>query len=225
MLNKARIAVPTDPAIWITAAKLEEANGNIDMVEKITTRAIKSLQANGVVISREGWLKEAEASERSVPPMTGTCRAIVKAVVGLGVDDEDRKRTWMADAEECIRRGSIETARAIYGVALAAFPGKASVWRAAAQLEKLHGSREELDALLRRAVTYCPQVSWMSGVVFRLSHCKSLGRAGVGRRYGGLLQQLCVRAWRCYSVWRAAAQLEKLHGSRQELDTLLYGER
>lgn len=30
--------------------------------------------------------------------MVGTCRAIVKEVVGLGVEEEDRKRTWMADA-------------------------------------------------------------------------------------------------------------------------------
>jgi hypothetical protein len=32
ILNKARQAVPTDPAIWINAAKLEEAQGNNDMV-------------------------------------------------------------------------------------------------------------------------------------------------------------------------------------------------
>jgi hypothetical protein len=32
VLNKARQAVPTDPSIWITAAKLEEAQGNTDMV-------------------------------------------------------------------------------------------------------------------------------------------------------------------------------------------------
>jgi len=56
------------------------------------------LQANGVVISREGWLAEAENAERSNPPQVDTCRAIVKAVVGLGVDDEDRQRTWMGDA-------------------------------------------------------------------------------------------------------------------------------
>ena len=44
MLNKARQAVPTDPSIWITAAKLEEANDNAGMTEKIVARAIKSLQ-------------------------------------------------------------------------------------------------------------------------------------------------------------------------------------
>jgi hypothetical protein len=38
ILNKARQAVPTDPAIWINAAKLEEAQGNNDMVRH-TSRA------------------------------------------------------------------------------------------------------------------------------------------------------------------------------------------
>jgi pre-mRNA-processing factor 6 len=69
----------------------------------------------------------------------------------------------MADAEEAARRGSIETARAIYNATLAAFPGKPAVWRAAAALEKQHGSREALDELLKRAVSYCPQaeVLWL----------------------------------------------------------------
>jgi hypothetical protein len=42
VLNKARENIPTDRQIWITAAKLEEANGNIHMVEKIVERG-KSL--------------------------------------------------------------------------------------------------------------------------------------------------------------------------------------
>jgi hypothetical protein len=57
----------------------------------------------------------------------------------------------------------VETARAIYAHALSVFPGKKSIWRRAAQLEKSHGSREALDALLRKAVQYCPQaeVLWL----------------------------------------------------------------
>ena len=35
VLNKAREHIPTDRQIWITAAKLEEANGNERMVDKI----------------------------------------------------------------------------------------------------------------------------------------------------------------------------------------------
>ena len=90
--------------------------------------------------------------------MKVTSVAIVKAVVAIGVEEEDRKRTWMADAEEAMKRGSVETARAIYAHALSLFPGKKSIWRRAAQLEKAHGDRDSLEALLKKAVTYCPQV-------------------------------------------------------------------
>jgi hypothetical protein len=38
VLNKAREHIPTDRQIWITAAKLEEANGNTNMVDKIVER-------------------------------------------------------------------------------------------------------------------------------------------------------------------------------------------
>ena len=38
VLNKAREHIPTDRQIWITAAKLEEANNNNNMVEKIVER-------------------------------------------------------------------------------------------------------------------------------------------------------------------------------------------
>lgn len=38
VLNKARESIPTDRQVWITAAKLEEANGNSHMVEKIIER-------------------------------------------------------------------------------------------------------------------------------------------------------------------------------------------
>lgn len=57
VLNKARQAVPTDASIWITAAKLEESQGNAAMVDKIIARGIKSLQANSVVIEREWWMQ------------------------------------------------------------------------------------------------------------------------------------------------------------------------
>ena len=39
-------------------------------------------------------LQEAEGAERSQPPMTATCISIVNAVIGIGVEEEDRKRTW-----------------------------------------------------------------------------------------------------------------------------------
>ena len=38
VLNKARENIPTDRQIWITAAKLEEANQNVPMVDRIVER-------------------------------------------------------------------------------------------------------------------------------------------------------------------------------------------
>lgn len=97
VLNKARENIPTDRQIWTTAAKLEEANGNKHMVEKIIERAISSLSANGVEINREHWFKEAMEAEKA--GAVHCCQVIVKAIIGFGVEEEDRKHTWMEDAE------------------------------------------------------------------------------------------------------------------------------
>lgn len=118
-----------------------------------------------MVINRDTWLKDAEAAEKSEPAAKLTCAAIVRATIAIGVEDVDREQTWIADADECIKRQSYETARAIYAHMLETFPGAEDVWLKAAQLEKLAGTKESLDALLRRAVTYCPQaeILWLMG--------------------------------------------------------------
>ena len=43
-------------------------------------------------------LQEAEAAERADPPMVNTCREIVRAVIDYGVEKDDWKKTWKADA-------------------------------------------------------------------------------------------------------------------------------
>ena len=63
-------------------------------------------------------------------------------------------------------------------VAVCVPAGKPTVWRAAAAFEKQHGSREELDALLKRAVSYCPKAE-----VLWLMAAKEKWLAGVG--WGG----------------------------------------
>jgi pre-mRNA-processing factor 6 len=216
VLNRARQAVPTSAEVWITASKLEEAQGNDSMPEKIIPRAIKSLQANGVTIERDAWLKEAESAERADPPMLATCRSIVTAVVGLGVEEEDRKVTWMADAEECLKRGAVETARSIYAATTAAFPGSAGVWRAAADLEKAHGSRERLDALLRRAVQFCPQaeVLWLMAAKERW-----LGDDVAGAR--SILEEAFARNPDSEEIWLAAFKVEFETGELQRARLIL----
>ncbi|CAM9224613.1 unnamed protein product [Ectocarpus sp. 6 AP-2014] len=177
VLNRAREAIPTEPAIWITASKLEEAQGKPHMVDKIIEMAISSLrqfQAREptlghdrlhVVIDREQWIKEAEEAEQADAPLT--CGAIVRATVHIGVEEEDRKRTWMDDAENSLNRGGVETARAIYAHALGHFRSKKGVWMRACALEKKHGTAESLEQarapswMLKKAVTHCPRAEML----------------------------------------------------------------
>jgi pre-mRNA-processing factor 6 len=149
------------------------------------------------------FLQEAESAEKSQPPMVATCRAIVGEVVGHGVEEADRKRTWMADAEECMRRGAVETARAIYTHATSVFPGKKGVWRRAAELEKAHGTAEALDALLRRAVQYCPQaeVLWLIA-----AKEKWVGGDVAGAR--NILEEAFIRNPDSEEIWLAAFKVE-----------------
>ncbi|KAL7000360.1 Protein STABILIZED1 [Sarracenia purpurea var. burkii] len=183
VLNKARERLSKEPATWLTAAKLEEANGNTAMVGKIIERGIRALQRETGSVA--------------------TCQAIIHNTIGIGVEEEDRKRTWVADAEECKKRGSIETASAIYAYALTVFLTKKSIWLKAAQLEKSYGTRESLDALLRKAVTYRPQaeVLWLMGA-------KEKWLAGDVPSARAILQKAYVAIPNSEEIWLAAFKLE-----------------
>lgn len=67
------------------------------MVEKIIDRALTSLSANGVEINREMWFQEAIESEKS--GAVNCCQSIVRAIIGISVEEEDRKQTWIDDAD------------------------------------------------------------------------------------------------------------------------------
>lgn len=67
------------------------------MVEKIVDRALSSLSANGVEINRENWFQEAIEAEKS--GAVHCCQAIIKSIIESGVEEEDRKQTWIDDAE------------------------------------------------------------------------------------------------------------------------------
>lgn len=56
-----------------------------------------SLRVSQVLIDRKKWIDLAEECEKADAPLT--CASIIRAVIGLGVEKEDRKRTWLADAE------------------------------------------------------------------------------------------------------------------------------
>ena len=55
------------------------------------------MEQQHVVIDRDAWLREAEAAERSQSLLT--CQSIVRATVALGIEEQDKRATWLADAD------------------------------------------------------------------------------------------------------------------------------
>lgn len=214
VLNKARENIPTDRHIWTTAAKLEEANGNTQMVEKIIERAITSLRANGVEINREQWIQDAEECDKA--GSVATCQAVMRAVIGIGIEEEDRKHTWMEDADSCVAHNALECARAIYAYALQVFPSKKSVWLRAAYFEKNHGTRESLEALLQRAVAHCPkaEVLWLMGA-------KSKWLAGDVPAARSILALAFQANPNSEEIWLAAVKLESENNEYERARRLL----
>eukprot|EP00616_Rhizochromulina_sp_CCMP1243_P000449 CAMPEP_0118989306 /NCGR_PEP_ID=MMETSP1173-20130426/47770_1 /TAXON_ID=1034831 /ORGANISM="Rhizochromulina marina cf, Strain CCMP1243" /LENGTH=993 /DNA_ID=CAMNT_0006940291 /DNA_START=51 /DNA_END=3035 /DNA_ORIENTATION=- len=215
VLNRARAAIPTEPAIWITAAKLEEAHGNHHQVDKIIENAIKFLTRDQVVIDREQWLKEAEAAEAASAPLT--CAAIVRTTIYRGVEDDDRKRTWLDDAASCLARNSIETARAIYAFALTVFPQKKSIWRAACDLERKHGTPESHEQMLRKAVTHCPKAE-----ILWLMAAKEKWLRGDVPAAREILTEAFAANPDSEEIWLAAAKLEWANDEFERARQLLY---
>lgn len=201
VLNKARENIPTDRQIWIMAAKLEEANGNLNMVDKIIDRAIKSLEANRVDINRDLWLSDAIECEKSAN--VKTCQAIIRNVIGIGVDEEDHIDTWTEDAETCTHQNAYECARAIYAHALNVYPTKRDLWMAAAYFEKDFGKRESLEALLQKAVAHCPKAE-----VLWLMAAKSRWQADDVQGARAILAQAFGANPNSEEIWLAAVKLE-----------------
>ncbi|KAJ3116004.1 hypothetical protein HDU96_010652 [Phlyctochytrium bullatum] len=210
VLNKARKAIPTSHEIWITASKLAESQGDIDKVEKSIIRiAVNTLAQRGSSLDRDQWIKEAEQCEKEGFP--ATAQAIIKHTLGMDVDEEDRKATWMQDAESSIANGAIATARAIYAYALQVFPHKKSIWRRAAYLEKTHGTRESLEEILLRAVRYCPQAE-----VLWLMAAKEKWLAGDVAGAREILKGAFDANPDSEQIWLAVIKLEVEAGDKQE---------
>ena len=162
VLNKARKAVPTSHEIWIAACRLQEQMEETTRVETIMKRAIQSLARESAMLKREEWITEAEKCEEEGAILT--CGAIIRETLGWSLDeDDDRKEIWMNDAKDSIARERYGTARAIYAYALRVFVNRKSIWLAAAELERDHGTKEALWQVLEKAVEACPQseVLWM----------------------------------------------------------------
>lgn len=209
VLNKARSSCPTAHEIWITAAKLEEQHSDQAKVEFIISRALENLTKRGSTMDREQWLKEAANCESD--GFVGVCNAIVKTTVGLGIDDCDKKETFLEDVERCCNEGSFETARAVLSFAISEFPGKKSIWRRAAFFEKgtllfkniEHGTKEQLTKLLESAVKAVPQAE-----VLWLMHAKEKWLAGEIDSAKIILKDAFEANPNSEEIWLAAIKLE-----------------
>ena len=201
VLNRAGRTLPAERSVWIAAAKLEESQNHHDMVDKIIDKAVKSLAKHDAVVSRVQWLKEAEASENAGAPVTSG--SIVKHTVGIGVDVEDRQRTWADDASGSLSRGNVATARAILAHSLAVFPSKRSLWMQAVELERKFGNPSSLDEVLAAASERLPQQE-----IFWLVRAKEKWIAGEIDSAREILTQAFVANPNSEPVQLAAAKLE-----------------
>ena len=151
VLNKARKAIPTSHEIWIAAGRLLEQEAHVEgkseaqrtkeleLVDRTIEGGVRELRRHQVLLTREQWLKEAERCETEGSPRT--CEAIIKATVGMDIEEEDRLDTWIGDAESAEERGMIVSARVILANALKDFPDRRMLWEKAAFLEKAHGTQ------------------------------------------------------------------------------------
>ena len=215
VLNEARKMVRTSYEIWIAALRLEEQQGNDNRLDGLMDRAVKELEESGGMLSRERWIEEAEKCEQDGG--TSTCQAIIKATLGIGVDEEDRKRVWLEDAEHAQEKGCYDTARAIYAYALRVFPQKKGIWRRAAELEKAHGSRETLFDLLEKAVEMCPnaEVLWL---MYAKEKWVSANDVPSARK---ILERAFALNHNNEDIWLAAVKLEAENGETEAARALL----
>ena len=229
VLNKARKAIPTSHEIWIAAARLQEQIGG-DSKVNVMNRAVKSLARENAMLKREEWIAEAEKCEEEGAILTSS--NIIRETLGWGLDeDDDRKEIWMDDAKASIGRGRYETARAIYSYALRVFPTKKSIWEAAADLERSHGTKEALTNTLEKAVEACPQSETLWMQLARLKWQAAPAEADEGEKEAARdgARAVLARAFKQMegneNIWLAAVKLEADAKQTQKVRDLLAAAR
>eukprot|EP01103_Thecamoeba_quadrilineata_P011033 TRINITY_DN2549_c0_g1_i1.p1 TRINITY_DN2549_c0_g1~~TRINITY_DN2549_c0_g1_i1.p1 ORF type:complete len:437 (+),score=89.55 TRINITY_DN2549_c0_g1_i1:187-1497(+) len=126
----------------------------------------------------------------------------------------------MEDAQSCLARGSVRTARAILAHAASVFPGKKSIWRQMAQLEKAHGTRESLQQILTVAVTHCPRAE-----ILWLMSAKEQWLAGNVPAAREVLKRAFQFNQNSEQIWLAAVKLENDTDEVQRASALLANAR
>ncbi|BEJ14887.1 hypothetical protein CspHIS471_0406540 [Cutaneotrichosporon sp. HIS471] len=179
VLNSARQKIPTSHEIWIAASRVAEQTPSAvagvktteddsearkklsSQVDRLMKTAVSSLTKHQAVLTREQWLQEAEKCEQDGSPLTA--QAIIKATIHIDVEEEDRQKVWLEDAENAKKYGFHEVARAIFVVLIENFPNEWRVWRQAAEFEKAHGSPQAVQDILMQGAEHCPhaEVLWL----------------------------------------------------------------
>eukprot|EP01107_Rhizomastix_libera_P018158 TRINITY_DN911_c0_g1_i1.p1 TRINITY_DN911_c0_g1~~TRINITY_DN911_c0_g1_i1.p1 ORF type:complete len:1003 (-),score=265.51 TRINITY_DN911_c0_g1_i1:93-3101(-) len=218
VLNTARTFIPTEPAIWITGAKLEEVvTGDAERVRTVIKRCVKSLRKNGVNMDRDAWMKEAISAESSGSILT--CRAIVAETISIGVEDAARRKQWKNDAKAFLAEGHVACARAAYACALQAFPDNEKLWICSAELEKkekLKGAANDVQGVLKQATTNCKQSE-----VLWLMYAKEAWLRGEVPAARSILEEAFSSLPGSESIWLAAAKLENENGEQVRARNLL----
>lgn len=156
VLNNAITTVPTDHLIWMSAAKLEEAQGNFQKVNDIVKRAFKKLTKIGVKLSRKVWLEETIQCELSGSPLVA--QAIVKELMTYQLTDKDEKQKrleWLANVDYCSENDAVESSRFILDLALELFPQKKKLWNKYIEVEQSKGTQTSQCEILQRASQKC----------------------------------------------------------------------
>ena len=203
VLNTARKKLPGEVKIWITAAKLEEGQGKGDLVDKIISKSVGALRG---VVKREAWIREAEGCEGGGAVETG--RAIVRHAIGMGVEEEDRMRTWEGDAKGFEDKKHWMLAREAWRVIRKEFGGKKKVWVKSVEMEKRYGGdRVEMEAILREGVEKVPKAE-----ILWLMLAKSQWASGSVEKARGVLARAFEANPTSENIWLAGAKLEQDEG-------------
>jgi len=154
-----------------------------------------------VEINRKQWLEDAIDAERAGCCLTS--QALIKNVMDIGVEEEDRKHAWMEDAEWFITEKAVECARAVYAFTLNKFPAKKGIGSRAAFFEKDYGSVENYEALLAKATQHCPKAEnlW-------LMYAKSKWMQGNVEGARNVLKIAFENNPNSEEIWMAAVKLE-----------------
>lgn len=152
VLNKARQHNPLSVAIWMAAARLEEAHGNEGgIVEKIVHRAVAELQQRGSEINRAGWIQTAYDCEGSGD--VACAQAIVSAVAQMGYEKEETAALlalFVADAQTALNSKHPIVGKAFLKLAIVQSPHDENVWL---QHVSVDPSRDNFEAALKS----CPE--------------------------------------------------------------------